>query len=130
MSDARWFRNVDVHPHPTPSPGARLTTTVITSILLFAESLGDRPTLVIQCRQTLDFHGFQQVQRRDVTIDYRDDELYQYYVDSTTGAEDEVEVGTGVGIVPFHRLPPQELDSSAIDLFPGKQAIELFLLLH
>ena len=94
MSDARWFRNVDTIPQLTPTFGAsaRLTVISITSILLVAESLGDRPILVIQLSQTIDIYP-EQVVTRNINIDYRDDTLYQYYVDSTTGEEDEVEVG-------------------------------------
>jgi len=92
MSDARWFRNVDTIPQRTPALGARLTVVTITSILLVAESLGSQPILVIQLSQTIDIYP-EQVVTRNINIDYRDEALYQYYVDSTTGDEDEVEVG-------------------------------------
>jgi len=92
MSDARWFRNVDLSTQPNPPPGARQTVLSVTSILLVAESLGGRPILVIQLSQILDFYH-ETVITRSVNIDYRDEALYQFYVDSTTGYEEEVEVG-------------------------------------
>ena len=83
MSNVRWFRNLCVDPLPVPAPGARHTTSVVTSLLLEAESLGGQPILVVQISFTIDIFPNHRV-TRDVNVDYRDEALFDFYCDTTS----------------------------------------------
>ena len=83
MSDARWYRSIRVEPHIVPAPGATITSSVVAALTLLADSLGERPILVIQIRFTIDVFADHHV-RRDVTVDYRDEALFEWYCDITS----------------------------------------------
>ena len=89
MSDARWFRNIRVEPHLVPAPGARITSSTVASLLLVADSLGERPILVVQISFTIDVFPDRHV-TRNVSVDYRDEALFELYCDSTSDNDLEV----------------------------------------
>ena len=83
MSDARWYRSIRVEPHTVPAPGANISSSVVAALTLVADSLGERPILVVQISFTIDIFPDHHV-RRDVSVDYRDEALFEWYCDITS----------------------------------------------
>ena len=88
MSEARWRRNLEVNPLPEEqtTPGAQITSVVIASLFIEAESLGDRPILVVQIKFFIDIYSDRRVQR-DFNIEYLDEALFEIYSNQTPDDE-------------------------------------------
>ena len=66
----------------------------VARLFLVAESLGGRPILVVQISQIVDSFpdGTSATREGSVNIDYQDEALFEFYVDST-GDDEFYEVG-------------------------------------
>ena len=95
MSDARWFRDLNVTPLSDTAQGTRISGYAVARLFLVAESLGGRPILVVQISQIVDSFpdGTSTTREGSVSIDYQDEALFEFYVDST-GDDEFYEVGS------------------------------------
>ena len=95
MSDARWFRDLNVTPLSDTAGGTRISGHAVARLFLVAESLGGLPILVVQISQIVDAFpdGTSVTREGSVNIDYQDEALFEYYVDST-GDDEFYEVGS------------------------------------
>ena len=95
MSDARWFRDLNVTPLSDTAQGTRISGYAVARLFLVAESLGGQPILVVQISQIVDVFpdGTSATREGSVSIDYQDEALFEFYVDST-GDDEFYEVGS------------------------------------
>jgi len=94
MSDARWFRDLNVTPLSDTAQGNRISGFAVARLFLVAESFGGKPILVVQISQIVDSFpdGTSATREGSVNIDYQDEALFEFYVDST-GDDEFYEVG-------------------------------------